>query len=150
MRVYGLTIWYLVPGFTRLPQPSECAVSMDVQCHSKKEDDLTHQETRIKEPRCVVVYKVCEVPALHVAVHDAEEEGTKHWNKGSAIALHQQRIDEHPAGTRLDFRSLTQQNSTCCTCDCGSTKSDYKHAKALQLLFSVVQKFSLHREALSL
>ena len=109
MRVYWLTIWYLVPGFTRLPQPSECAVSMDVQCHSKKEDDLTHQETRIKEPRCVVVYKVCEVPALHVAVHDAEEEGTKHWNKGSAIALHQQRIDEHPAGTRLDFRSLTQQ-----------------------------------------
>ena len=72
---------------------------MDVQCHSKQKDDLTHQETRIKKPWRVVVYKVCEVPALHVAVYDTEEEGTNHRNNGSAIALHQQRVDEHPVRT---------------------------------------------------
>ena len=103
MGVYWLTIWYLVPSFTWLSQPSKCAVSMDVQRHSKQKDDLTHHETRIKEPRRVIVYKVCEVPALHVAVYDAEEEGTNHWNNGSMIALHQQRVDEHPVRSKVRF-----------------------------------------------
>lgn len=66
--VHWLTIRYLVPSFTRLSQPSKCAVSVDVHCHSKQKDNMTHQETGIKEPRHVVVYELCEVPALHVAI----------------------------------------------------------------------------------
>ena len=58
---------------------------------------MTYQETRIKEPRHVVVYELCEVPALHVAVEDTEEESTDHRNNGSVVPLHQQRVDEHPA-----------------------------------------------------
>ena len=68
VHVHWLTIWYLVSSFTRLSQPSKCAVSMDVHCHSKQKDNMTHQETRIKEPGHIIVYKLGEVPALHVAV----------------------------------------------------------------------------------
>ena len=49
---------------------------------------MTYQETRIKEPRHVVVYELCEVPALHVAVEDTEEESTDHRNNGSVALSH--------------------------------------------------------------
>ena len=67
----------------------------------------------------------------------------------------------NPAKKFAVHQYTVQTCSTCCTCDCGSTKADCKHTKAqffhsLRHSAAVVQcssnflKLSLHREALSL
>ena len=55
---------------------------MNVDCHSKQEQNLAQYHPGVIEPGRVVGYEVGEVASLDVAIHQAEEDGNQDREEG--------------------------------------------------------------------
>ena len=89
-----------MPGVTRLPEPSDNGVGLDVDEHSGEEDNGAGDELRGLQPLQRIVFRLRYIeypPALHSGIEEIE--GHSHQNDGEghfAIAPDQCREDEGP------------------------------------------------------
>ena len=105
----ALTIRNLVALFAWLAKTPQNGIGMDVDCHSKQEQNLAQYHPRVVEPGRVVADEVCEVASLDITIHQAEKDGKQDWKEGRGGSFDGQRVEEHPAleRTKMSGRILS-------------------------------------------